>query len=621
MKVLLQEGSKLQGFERELKTTLEQAQLAGYALMGFAFRENLTSRLHKIDALVVMEPGVFVCLEAKGYSGNWTGSANERWFCNSTEIQAVGGNPYKQVEKYSLVIKDKLRSLIFQDIRFWVNYFVVAPDETNFDIQGAVIDTFQTGNSLQICHLSSLETVLGSIYTNEKVITKFSEFGMEKTISGLTEISQENIKKLINSQPHDSVSDPVPEPPPIPNPTPDPVPEPRPIPINLPLIMTCLVGAGIFLAAGTGYYFNQRPCETSAETRVNGICYKDISKKPLVVGIITSPNYYSEFKTYLKNQLDSQAIDVVVEGNSEITYKEAQENIAKKKWDIVFANSPMNGMRAKDNNYKWLNRMYPKYPPTYQSALFVRSDSPIKSIEDIKSTTTIALGDFNSASSFYMPAYDLYGKSMTVTVGHRSSKIKELVANKQADIGSVVYSTVKDDPQFRVIHVSREIPGTGVYLSPNLTPTVQKQIQKILENAPTKIKEQANYDTGEEPDYKEFRTIALRADQVLSCANFSRNPVHFFCNTTSQGILGRVDGFTNQGNGMIRLRIVRENSKTCQAFISSQTLNKITDGSSAEIINRKQVNIIGVEPTELEDGTCQLTIENPTQLVVLQPGA
>ncbi len=45
------------------------------------------------------------------------------------------------------------------------------------------------------------------------------------------------------------------------------------------------------------------------------------------------------------------------------------------------------------------------------------------------------------------------------------------------------------------------------------------------------------------------------------------------------------------------------------------------DGSSPEIINRKQVNIIGVEPTELEDGTCKLTIENPTQLVVLQPGA
>ncbi|MEH2364504.1 hypothetical protein [Nostoc sp.] len=220
-----------------------------------------------------------------------------------------------------------------------------------------------------------------------------------------------------------------------------------------------------------------------------------------------------------------------------------------------------------------------------------------------------------------MPAYNLYGKSITVTAGHRSSKIRELVANKQADIGAVVYTTIKDNPQFRLIQISREIPGTGVYLSPKLTPTIQKQIQNILENAPKRIKKQANYDTGEEPDYKEFRTIALRADQVLSCANFSRNPVQFFCNATSQGILGQVAGLTKQGNGMIRLRLERENHQTCQVFVSSQTLNKITDASSPEIINRKQVNIIGVEPIELEDGTCELTIENPTQLIVLQPKA
>lgn len=639
MKVLLPEGTELQGFERELKTTLEQAHLAGYAFMGFSFKEALCARLHEIDALVVMEPGVFVCLEAKGYKGKWTGSANEKWFSDNQEIQAVGGNPYKQVERYSLVIKDKLQS-IFQDIKFWVNYFVVAPDKAQFEIEGAVINTFQPGKSVQICHLSRIEQVLGSIKTTEGVAARFNEVGIKKIISELTGISLEELEKIIIGQPPkppisvETTSEPVPEPLPISvETTPEPVPEPPPISVETTpelvpksphktsihpsIILTCLVGVGIFITAVSvsGHYFNQRLCETATETRVNGICYKDISKKPLVIGILTSPNQYAEFKTYLKNQLGSQAIDVVVEGDSKITYKEAQDHITNKKWDIVFANSPMNGMKAKDNNYKWASRMYAKYPPTYQSALFVRSNSPIKSIDDIKSTTTIALGDFNSASSFYMPAYDLYGKSMTVTAGHRSSKIREQVAKGQADIGAVVYSTVKDDPQFRVIQVSREIPSTGVYLSPKLTPATQNQIQNILENAPKKIKEQANYDTGEEPEYKEFRTIALRANQVLSCANFSINPVQFFCN--ANGIIGRVAGFTNQSNGMIRLRLERENHQTCQVFVFSQTLNKITDGSSPENINRKQVNIIGLEPIELEDGTCQLTIENPTQLVVL----
>ncbi|WP_331001103.1 phosphate/phosphite/phosphonate ABC transporter substrate-binding protein [Nostoc commune] len=488
---------------------------------------------------------------------------------------------------------------------------------------------------MQICHVSKIQQVLGSIRTRENVAAKFNEVGIKKIISELTGISLEKIERLINVQSPDYTTVKLPVESPKLKPvgtTVEPPPKKDTIPVGTTVepphnkyihfskILSCfvVVGAGIFAIL---YYFNQTPCETATETRVNSICYKDITKKPLIVGIVTSPKQYSEFKTYLKKQLGSQAIDVVVEGNSEITYKEAQNNISTNKWDIVFANSPMNGMRAKDNSYKWLVRMFPKYLLSYQSALFVISDSSIKSIKDINSTTTIALGDFNSASSFYMPTYDLYGKSMTVTAGHRSSKIRELVANKQADIGAVVYTTIKDDPQFRVIQISREIPGTGVYLSPKLTPTVQKQIQNILENAPKKIKEQANYDIGKEPDYKQFRTIALRVDQVLSCANFSRNPVQFFCNATSQGILGRVAGFTNQGNGTIRLRLERENHKTCQVFVSSQTLNKITDGSSPEIINRKQVNIIGVEPIELEEGTCQLTIENPTQLVVLQPGA
>ncbi|MCM0593780.1 MAG: PhnD/SsuA/transferrin family substrate-binding protein [Gloeotrichia echinulata CP02] len=663
MKVLLPEGTEIQGFERELKTTLEQAKIAGYALMGFSFREARArgARLHEIDALVVMEPGVFVCLEAKRYEGKWTGSANQKWLCDDKEIKAGGGNPYKQVREYSFVIKNKLASGVFNNIdRLRVYHFVVAPDKAIFDIDDAVINTFQPQSSISICHLSRIANALGSIKANEQVAAKFMEIGSEKIISELTGISLERLEKIINSQPPEppilvaTTSEQVSEIPisvattseqvsetPIPvattseqvSETPIPVATtseqvsetPIPVATNLKLIskasyrkfkiLTCLVGVigvGIFTIQ---HYFNQRLCETATETRVNGICYKDISKKPLVVGIITSPNQYSEFKTYLKNQLGSQAIDVVVEGNSEITNKEAQDHITNKKWDIVFANSPMNGMKAKDNNYKWASRMYAKYPPTYQSALFVRYNSPIKSIDDIKSTTTIALGDFNSASSFYMPAYDLYGKSMTVTAGHRSSKIREQVAKGQADIGAVVYSTVKDDPQFRVIQVSREIPSTGVYLSPKLTPATQQQIQNILENAPKKIKEQANYDTGEEPDYKKFRTIALRVNQVLSCANFSINPVQFFCN--ANGIIGRVAGFTNQSNGMIRLRLERENHQTCQVFVSTQTLNKITDGSSPENINRKQVNIIGVEPIELEDGTCQLTIENPTQLVVL----
>lgn len=703
MIVLLPEGVELQGFEKELKTALEQAKLAGYALMGFDFREVLSPRLHAIDAVVIMEPGVFVCLEAKGYKGKWTGNGNEKWLCDNQEIKSVGLNPYKQVEQYSLVVKNKLQSAIFQNIQFWVNFFIVAPDKAEFKIEGAVINTFQPGKAIQIFNVSRTEQILGSIRANERVAEKFNEVGIKKIISELVGISLNNLEELINKQvtkietsinahletlpkPSTSIepiSETVPEPPistepnletilktPIAVETPSQTIHDIPIaikhsseaiseqripivtspetivkqktPINPPItkivkpgklvsssakVVTkkpvipkyiyflCLVGLGLITAGH--HFWNKRPCENNTETRVDGACYKDITKKPIIVGIITSPEQYLDFKTYLKEQLGSQAIDVVVEGNSKITYQEAQENIAKYKWDIVFANSPMNGMRAKESNYKWLARMYPKYPLTYQSALFVRDDSLIRSIGDVKSTTKIALGDFNSASSFYIPVYDLYGKSLTVTAGYRSAKIRELVASKQVDIGAVVYSNIKDDPQFRVIQVSKEIPGTGVYLSPKLTPIAQKRIQNLLENASKKIKEQANYDLGEEPDYKELKAIAIRTEQVLSCANFKINPVQFFCNPKSQSILGRIAGFTNQDNQIIRLRLEQDNHKVCQVFVPLQTLSTIESGNSAENINRKQVKIANVEPIQLEDGTCQITIENSSQLVVV----
>ncbi len=692
MKVIVPENTELRGFERELQTVLEQANLAGYALMGFAFREVSSSKLHEIDALVVMEPGLFVCLEAKGYSGTWRGSANERWFCSEQEIKAVSTNPYKQVQRYSYVIKDKLQDQVFQEIHFWVNYFVVAPDGTEFEIEGAVINRFQGGNAIHVFHLSRVEQVLGSVRTNKQAAAKFREFGIEGIIGELTGMRWDQIQNLIvnnrssETETSNFQTNNLLEPEPREDSEEPDIEASSSLTLNIshtvspeieeklsqdeikqndfqastepsPKVLDkssddtsissvqereepnfdskhhrkikSIILAFTFLGVGilgssvalAHYYWENRPCEASSEIRKQGICYKDISRSPLLIGILTQPEKYTQLQTYLKKQLGSQVLDVVIEGNSEITYQEAQDNIAKRKWDVVFALSPMNSMRAKDNGYKWIARMFPSFPPTYQSALFVKKDSPIMSLNDITASTILALGDFSSASSFYMPAYDLYGKSITVTPGHKSRKIIELVAKGEADVGANVYTNVKDDSGLRVIHVSREIPGVGVYLSPKLSPTTQQQIKQMLMDVPQTIKEEANYGTGEEPDYEAFRAISLKADEILSCADFSKKaPVDFFCSQKPQGIVGTINGFTNEGDGMIRLRLKQKTDKTCYVMISLQTLSRVPGGTSPGIINRKQVSIIGVEPKQLGDGICTLTIDNSNQLVVLKSG-
>ncbi len=597
MKVLLPEGKKLKGFERQLQERLEKINLEGFALMGFSYQEVNSSKLHEVDAVVLLEPGIFVCLEAKGYTGEWTGSANEKWLCNGQEIKSNGGNPYDQVRTYSLVIKDKLKQDIFKNAELYVNPFIVVPDKAKISIQNAVIDRFEPVGTICICHCSELEEVLSSIYRpNKKVKEIVADLGLEQIIDKLS-----------------------PKPPP---------PEPWPIRNTLPPIaagVICTVG----LLAGVGvtiqHFFGSNSCPVPTETRIDNTCYKDLTRAPLRIGILSAPDQYENFSSYLKEQLGSNALDVLIEGNADISYIEAQNKIAKQEWDIIFAFSPMNGMRAKDNGYTWIARMFPQLPSTYQSTLYVRANSPIRSLNDITTSTKIALGDFNSASSFYMPIYDLYGKSMNATAGHRSSKIKDLVAGGIVDMGAGVYSFIKDDPKFRIIHVSREIPGSGVYLSPKIAPKVQEQLQQILMNAPEEIREEANYGEGQEPGYEPFRAISLRADEVLGCADFDRQPVQFFCDNPNnqpvqqqpqEELIGTITGFTKAGNGMVRLRFEEKNSRICQLSISLKTLSSVPNGTSPGMINRKQVSLTNVQLEPDSNASCNIEITDPKQIIV-----
>ena len=127
-------------------------------------------------------------------------------------------------------------------------------------------------------------------------------------------------------------------------------------------------------------------------------------------------------------------MQIVIEGDEDLPYQEAKNKLATKQWDIAFTLSPMISVAAQDNGYHWAARMFANYPPYYQSALFVKANSPIRSLADLSPSTKIALGDFNSASSFYMPSYDLYGKTLLVDMGYRGDDIREMVSSGQADV-------------------------------------------------------------------------------------------------------------------------------------------------------------------------------------------
>lgn len=336
----------------------------------------------------------------------------------------------------------------------------------------------------------------------------------------------------------------------------------------------------------------------------------------ITIGILGDPDYYSELVTHLQKKLGAR-VHIKLDGSSNLTYQDAKNRLAQKRWDIAFTLSPMISVAAKDNGYSWVARMFPDNPPFYQSALFVKADSPIQSLEDIKPTTVIALGDFNSASSFYMPSYDLFGKSLTVDMGHRGQDIREMVRTGKADLGAAAYGDIiAKDPNFRIIHLSRNIPSSGVYLSPRLSQGDRETLTKVLLDAPQEVKKEANYGKSQEVNFSEFLGIVRRVEEVLACANFSQNLVNFYC-AQEHGIIGRVNGLKRIDEQTARLTMKGKDGKTYQVLVSPKTLNQIPSAGSAIALQNKTIKLLDTTPQQLADGKLKVNISQPEQIKVL----
>lgn len=276
-----------------------------------------------------------------------------------------------------------------------------------------------------------------------------------------------------------------------------------------------------------------QPCAVG-EKRFWANCYRDLQAQPLKIGVsATAPmEDYQALATYLQERL---GVRVIVDRNT--PFPEIRDRLDRQEWDIAFTGSPVLSIAAEDNNYTGIAVMYPDQPLYYRAALYVRVDSNIKSIADIKPNTTIALGSRASAPTFLMPIYALYGKTLKIGRGYHPKAAIDLVKSGKIDIGAGRYTAIKEDPALRVIYISRPIPGVGVYLSPRLLNLDRELIKLIMLNANLEIQTKAKYAAGEIPNYNELRKIVARAEEVAACLNSNQNyfnwqtPVKLFCQT------------------------------------------------------------------------------------------
>lgn len=362
----------------------------------------------------------------------------------------------------------------------------------------------------------------------------------------------------------------------------------------------------------------------------------------LTIGVLTARwrplEKYQDFQEYLTAEVSQKlGREVKVQINA-IEYKkdapeQVKQQMKQKKWDIAFTVSPMISVLAEDYNYIFAARMFPD-APQFESALFVRADSWIRSLADITPETKIAVGNFNSSVNFYMPIYDLYGKTLAIDLENSGQEIRDKVASGKVDVGVGVYSVLtrpEMQVNFRVISRSRGIPLSGVYISPSLSDREQKLVVNALLNAPENIQEEAAYGAGNQVNYQEFSKITKRVDEIINCVDWQRNPVQLFCDNSNfvgnsdspeMIIEGKVYGFsivdsntnylTLQGNDGQVYRIVLPNH-----ILPNHILNEEPKISPLSELNLKTIQVIDVKPVKTS-GTLELRITERKQIQILQ---
>lgn len=277
----------------------------------------------------------------------------------------------------------------------------------------------------------------------------------------------------------------------------------------------------------------------------------------LVIGTIGQSQNQFALAQYLEDSfvprdywqfLQGQRIQVLVDGDNGTQYEAAKERIDEQLWDIGFTMSPILSIYAKQRDYQFAARMFPD-SKDYEAALFVRSDSPLRSVDDLTEEHRVALGEYgNSASSFFMPVFDLYGRRLQLDLGNRGKEIVEKIVDGRADVGSAA-SSYASDPNLRFLSQSRKIPGAGVYLSPKLSEGDRQLLTEVMLGAPEEIRQRkaSNYGPGEESDYSFFMEIVERVEEIMDCSDFQGNPVDLFC-AEGMKIEGTINGWQQQSD-------------------------------------------------------------------------
>lgn len=243
----------------------------------------------------------------------------------------------------------------------------------------------------------------------------------------------------------------------------------------------------------------------------------------LSIGVVSygenekSLQQYQDFQEYLGTQQNS-LIEL------EPTYNEvkALEQIASKKWDLVFAPPGLAAIAITQYNYEPLVPLEGR--DQTRSVIVTQQDSTAKSRQDLAGET-IALGQKGSATGYYLPIFNLYGlKFKQVLFAPTPKNILQLLDQDQIAAGALSledFNQLKRDykpNQFKILYLDRHnVPPGAILISDRLERNQQEQIRLTLRQTPSFISSSAGYLPNEKlPDYAYLTKVIKRVQEVLA---------------------------------------------------------------------------------------------------------
>ena len=238
----------------------------------------------------------------------------------------------------------------------------------------------------------------------------------------------------------------------------------------------------------------------------------------------------------LLRALRGERIDVRIEAAR--SYPEAVAQLRARRWDAVLGFSPVVSMEAVNTGYRPIGRMFPQ-DPEYNAILFTHQDSSLRTLKDIDVSHRVALGDFFSATKYYVPMSLLRGRQAQIIVNLSTVEIVEQVRSGNADVGAMAGNPrrfIELNPGMRILASSTPLPQSIVALSPKLSDLDRDRLQRALLSAPTSVRSPsaANFGAGAAPDYRLFSRQVAEGKAFSACLRKQAPLLTLHCPTSDR---------------------------------------------------------------------------------------